>query len=176
MITATQVRPWLLASACVLAGVLLGAPAASAQSRAPLSLGEVRADRRGREHRVRHRGPCRSTTIAPPVAKCTSPSRACRPRTMPHRLGSLFFNFGGPGGAAADYLQAVGRARLLEALNERFDIVGFDPRGRRPEHAVDRLQGQPGDAAASTRSRSPRRSTSTWPRCSRKDKAYIRRA
>jgi pimeloyl-ACP methyl ester carboxylesterase len=46
-----------------------------------------------------------------------------------HRLGSLFFNFGGPGGTAVDYLQAVGASGLWHALNQRFDIIGFDPRG-----------------------------------------------
>ncbi len=51
------------------------------------------------------------------------------PATDPaNRIGSLFFNFGGPGGPAVDYLQAAG-AGLFATLNERFDIVGFDPRG-----------------------------------------------
>jgi pimeloyl-ACP methyl ester carboxylesterase len=51
------------------------------------------------------------------------------PATNPaQRIGSLFFNFGGPGGPAVEYLQAAG-AGLFAALNERFDIVGFDPRG-----------------------------------------------
>jgi pimeloyl-ACP methyl ester carboxylesterase len=45
-----------------------------------------------------------------------------------HRIGSLFFNFGGPGAPAVDYLQANG-AGFMSALNQRFDIVGFDPRG-----------------------------------------------
>jgi pimeloyl-ACP methyl ester carboxylesterase len=44
------------------------------------------------------------------------------------RIGSLFFNFGGPGGSAVDYLQGSG-AGLFSALNARFDIVAFDPRG-----------------------------------------------
>jgi pimeloyl-ACP methyl ester carboxylesterase len=44
------------------------------------------------------------------------------------RIGSLFFNFGGPGAASVDYLQAVG-AGVFERLNQRFDIIGFDPRG-----------------------------------------------
>ena len=44
------------------------------------------------------------------------------------RIGSLFFNFGGPGAPAVDYLQAEG-AGIFEALNARFDIVAFDPRG-----------------------------------------------
>jgi pimeloyl-ACP methyl ester carboxylesterase len=45
-----------------------------------------------------------------------------------HRIGSLFFNFGGPGGTSVDFLQFAG-AGFLAALNERFDLVGFDPRG-----------------------------------------------
>jgi pimeloyl-ACP methyl ester carboxylesterase len=49
-------------------------------------------------------------------------------RNVAQRLGSLFVNFGGPGGTAVDSLQAFG-ALLFESLNERFDIVGFDPRG-----------------------------------------------
>jgi pimeloyl-ACP methyl ester carboxylesterase len=51
------------------------------------------------------------------------------PATGPgKRIGSLFFNFGGPGAFAAPYVEAYGPA-LFPALNERFDIVGMDPRG-----------------------------------------------
>src|SRR5262249_8161802 len=39
------------------------------------------------------------------------------------RLGSLFVNFGGPGGDAVSTLQAFGKD-LFAALNLRFDIVG----------------------------------------------------
>jgi pimeloyl-ACP methyl ester carboxylesterase len=46
-----------------------------------------------------------------------------------HRIGSLIFNFGGPGGTQVDYLQATAGQGLFDALNERYDIVGFDPRG-----------------------------------------------
>jgi pimeloyl-ACP methyl ester carboxylesterase len=45
-----------------------------------------------------------------------------------HKLGSLFFNFGGPGAPAAIYVEFFG-ADLFPALNERFDIIGMDPRG-----------------------------------------------
>jgi pimeloyl-ACP methyl ester carboxylesterase len=55
-----------------------------------------------------------------------------------HRIGSLFFNFGGPGGTQVDYLQATGGAGLFDTLNARFDIVGFDPRGvGQSEPAID---------------------------------------
>ena len=70
---------------------------------------------------------------------------ACRRPTPSTGSASLFFNFGGPGGTAVDYLQAVGASGLWHALNQRFDIIGVRPARRRPEHAVDRLQGQPGD-------------------------------
>jgi pimeloyl-ACP methyl ester carboxylesterase len=51
------------------------------------------------------------------------------PATNPAlRIGSLFFDFGGPGAPSVDYLQAQG-AGIFRALNARFDIVGFDPRG-----------------------------------------------
>jgi pimeloyl-ACP methyl ester carboxylesterase len=49
----------------------------------------------------------------------------------------MFVNFGGPGGTAVDIVQAYG-ALLFETLNERFDIVGFDPRGvGQSENPVD---------------------------------------
>jgi pimeloyl-ACP methyl ester carboxylesterase len=45
-----------------------------------------------------------------------------------NKLGVLFFNPGGPGGPAGGYLEAFGR-NLFPRLNERYDIVAFDPRG-----------------------------------------------
>jgi pimeloyl-ACP methyl ester carboxylesterase len=45
-----------------------------------------------------------------------------------NRIGSLFFNLGGPGAPAIDFLQAGGGA-LFDAVNQRYDIVGWDPRG-----------------------------------------------
>jgi pimeloyl-ACP methyl ester carboxylesterase len=45
-----------------------------------------------------------------------------------NRLGALFVNFGGPGGTAVDTIHAIGSA-LFGAVNDRFDIVGVDPRG-----------------------------------------------
>jgi pimeloyl-ACP methyl ester carboxylesterase len=51
------------------------------------------------------------------------------PATGPgKRIGSLFFNFGGPGAFAAPYVEFFG-PDLFPVLNQRFDIVGMDPRG-----------------------------------------------
>lgn len=43
------------------------------------------------------------------------------------RLGSLVFNFGGPGGSGVDTLDQAGKA--LAALRTRYDLISFDPRG-----------------------------------------------
>ena len=59
------------------------------------------------------------------------------PATKPgKRIGSLFFNFGGPGAPAAAYVEAYG-ADLFPVLNERFDIIGMDPRGTGDSVPVD---------------------------------------
>ena len=45
-----------------------------------------------------------------------------------HRIGTLFFNFGGPGGPGAALLpQAL--PQVPEAVRARFDIASWDPRG-----------------------------------------------
>ncbi|GAA2285683.1 alpha/beta hydrolase [Nonomuraea roseoviolacea subsp. roseoviolacea] len=43
------------------------------------------------------------------------------------RIGSLVFNFGGPGGSGVDTLAMA--ARAFAALGTRYDLVSFDPRG-----------------------------------------------
>jgi pimeloyl-ACP methyl ester carboxylesterase len=51
------------------------------------------------------------------------------PATDPaHRIGSLFFNFGGPGSDGVGELTRFG-ARYPAELRARFDLVSFDPRG-----------------------------------------------
>ena len=53
------------------------------------------------------------------------------------RIGSLFFNFGGPGAPAAIYVEAFG-PDLFPTLSDRFDIIGVDPRGTgETEGAID---------------------------------------
>jgi pimeloyl-ACP methyl ester carboxylesterase len=43
------------------------------------------------------------------------------------RIGSLFLNPGGPGGSTFDFVRAA--AEFAAPLNDRFDLVGWDPRG-----------------------------------------------
>ena len=45
-----------------------------------------------------------------------------------HRIGTLFFNPGGPGDGAAKYI-AMAETIFTPTLIERFDLVGMDPRG-----------------------------------------------
>jgi pimeloyl-ACP methyl ester carboxylesterase len=70
----------------------------------------------------------RTLDVAVARVKATNPQR---------RIGSLFFNFGGPGAPAADAVEAAG-ADLFPTLSDRFDIVGVDPRGTgQNEGAID---------------------------------------
>lgn len=48
-------------------------------------------------------------------------------RDEENRIGSLVFNFGGPGGSGITTLP--GAAKEYEALRTRYDLVSFDPRG-----------------------------------------------
>ncbi|MEV3854472.1 alpha/beta hydrolase [Streptomyces sp. NPDC050095] len=93
-------------------------------------------------------GRCRATAKAPApgsdwqcatlkapldYAKPTGPTidvaliRARARESGGQRIGSLLFNFGGPGGSGVDLLPAF--APQYAKLRERYDLVGFDPRG-----------------------------------------------
>jgi pimeloyl-ACP methyl ester carboxylesterase len=45
------------------------------------------------------------------------------------RIGSLFVNPGGPGGSGVEFVVSAGPILFTQEVRDRFDIVGFDPRG-----------------------------------------------
>lgn len=52
------------------------------------------------------------------------------PATDPDaRIGSLFLNFGGPGGPGVETLHLLGGDFLAPEVRASFDVIGFDPRG-----------------------------------------------
>jgi pimeloyl-ACP methyl ester carboxylesterase len=61
-----------------------------------------------------------TTTIALTRLRATSPDQ---------RIGSLFLNFGGPGGPGVGVLHMLGGDFLHPSVRARFDVVAFDPRG-----------------------------------------------
>jgi pimeloyl-ACP methyl ester carboxylesterase len=117
---------WLAAAVCSLAAALAAAPGASARDAPALDWQDCT---------VFPDAPVQCATQTVPLdydkpgGKTIDIAVGRVPaRDQAHRIGSLFFNLGGPGAPAVDFLQAGGVA-LFAALNERFDIVGFDPRG-----------------------------------------------
>ena len=74
---------------------------------------------------------CATVTVpldyAHPTAGTIQLAMARRPARDPsRRIGSLLLNPGGPGGSGID---TVERIPLPSSLTDRFDLVGFDPRG-----------------------------------------------
>jgi pimeloyl-ACP methyl ester carboxylesterase len=64
---------------------------------------------------------------ADPNGPTTTLALVRRPARHPdQRIGALLFNPGGPGGSAIDLVEGL---PLPSRLTDRFDIVGFDPRG-----------------------------------------------
>ena len=46
-----------------------------------------------------------------------------------NKIGSLFFNPGGPGGSGVEFVLFAGPFMYTDEVRQRFDLVGFDPRG-----------------------------------------------
>lgn len=61
-----------------------------------------------------------TTTIAMTRLPATDPEQ---------RIGTLFVNFGGPGGPGVATMHATGGPFLDPEVHAQFDVVGFDPRG-----------------------------------------------
>ena len=72
--------------------------------------------------------PCPATTPTPPARRITLALARKPARTPAARIGSLLINPGGPGNSGVDALPAELRT-LTAALQNRFDIVSWDPRG-----------------------------------------------
>lgn len=53
------------------------------------------------------------------------------------KVGSLFTNPGGPGASGYDFVYDSGQQMFSQQLQQRFDIVGWDPRGVGRSSAVD---------------------------------------
>jgi pimeloyl-ACP methyl ester carboxylesterase len=70
------------------------------------------------------------TTLAVPVDGGTQAQLAViRIPATGARIGTLFINPGGPGASAVDSVAGMGAAIAGSVITERFDLIGFDPRG-----------------------------------------------
>ncbi|HEY9367300.1 alpha/beta hydrolase [Streptomyces sp.] len=65
-------------------------------------------------------------------------------RNTANRIGSLLFNFGGPGASGVTGLPSF--AKEFESLRSRYDLVSFDPRGVGRSEAVECLDDRELDA------------------------------
>lgn len=66
------------------------------------------------------------------------------------RLGSLLINPGGPGGSGIEALKSIALGRFGADVIERYDLVGFDPRGVGESAPVTCVDGPAMDAIVST--------------------------
>ena len=118
---------WLAAAVCALLAIVAGAPAASAQGSNGLEwkdcalVPDIVVQCAAQTVPLDYDRP-NGKTIDIAVARVPAKDQA-------HKIGSLIFNLGGPGGSQVDFLQLGGGALFFDALNEKYDIVGFDPRG-----------------------------------------------
>ncbi|RLK61749.1 alpha/beta hydrolase [Actinokineospora cianjurensis] len=76
---------------------------------------------------------CAAFVVPLDHARPSGPTITLRATKLPatdqrHKVGTLFVNNGGPGGAAADFTLVAGEL-LGERVRARYDIVGVDPRG-----------------------------------------------
>jgi pimeloyl-ACP methyl ester carboxylesterase len=75
--------------------------------------------------------------IAPAPGETMGVALIRRPAAVPdQRIGSLVFNYGGPGESGVDRMRALW-TRLPQTVLDRYDIVTFDPRGTGGSRPVD---------------------------------------
>lgn len=118
--------------AVAVAGLLsLGALAATQQPGAAAPTGKVNWTRC-----FQAEGPFECGTVAVPLdydkpnAATISISLVRLPAADPsRRIGSLFLNPGGPGGSGVEFTVFAGPSLFTQEVRDRFDLVGFDPRG-----------------------------------------------
>lgn len=55
------------------------------------------------------------------------------------KQGTIFINFGGPGGAGAERLAELGKSEIFAQLREHFELVSWDPRGTGSSSTVNCL-------------------------------------
>lgn len=66
------------------------------------------------------------------------------------RIGSLLINPGGPGGSGIDALSSIALPRFGNEVVERYDLIGFDPRGVAASTPVTCVDGPAMDQIVST--------------------------
>ncbi|MEV6973578.1 alpha/beta hydrolase [Kitasatospora sp. NPDC093806] len=89
--------------------------------------------------------PTGTPAASPAATPATSP--AATPAGGQPRIGSLIYNFGGPGASGVTTLP--GLAKDYADLNSRYDLVSFDPRGVGNSAGVKCLDDAATDASAS---------------------------
>jgi pimeloyl-ACP methyl ester carboxylesterase len=126
-VTAVAIAAILLVSACTLGAPQQGkSRSGAASSPHAATPGSVRWTDCGGGFQ------CGSVTVpldyAHPTAGTIDIALNRKPATdQANRIGSLLFNPGGPGASGVDWVHDG--AFALQSLNQRFDLVGFDPRG-----------------------------------------------
>jgi pimeloyl-ACP methyl ester carboxylesterase len=79
-------------------------------------------------------------------SKITMTVLRIRSSTQHDRLGSLVINPGGPGGSGVEAALDLAADELPSAILDRFDIVGFDPRGIGLSHPLQCITNKEKDA------------------------------
>jgi pimeloyl-ACP methyl ester carboxylesterase len=152
MLTPVIARSRALLAACAAVAVLAGCTQTTSGTAAP---GESAPAPAGLERVYAQKldwGPCRSFARTDDDRKAyADPAFTCAKLTVPldyaqpagtaaqigvlrqkatgRRIGSLLFNPGGPGASGMSLVSSLAKGLAQSPLSQRFDLVGFDPRG-----------------------------------------------